>query len=105
MAHWVTLPLVQWEGVKVVTGVAYVGVTVGAPLLCVTEPDPHWETVMVMEGGVEPLMVSVSVPVPLPTSLPVLLPVPKGGLGEWVWDTVQLRLPLPLTVPPLGLAG
>ena len=100
--HWDTLPLVQWEGVKVGTGVAYVGVTEGAPLLCVTEPDPHWETDIVVVGGAEPLMVSVSVPVPLPTSLPVLLPLP-GALGEKVWVPVLLRLTVPLTVPTTTL--
>ena len=86
------------------TGVAYVGVTVGAPLLWVTETDTQWEVERVGEGGRVPLMVTDRVPLPLPTSVVVLLPLPNA-LGEKVWVTVQLRDPLPLTVPPLTVAG
>ena len=56
------------------------------------------------EGGGEPLIVTDRVPLPLPTSLPVLLPLPNA-LGEWVWVTVQLRDPLPLSVPALAVGG
>ena len=51
-----------------------------------------------------PLGVTDRVPLPLPTSLPVLLPLPNA-LGEKVRVTVQLRDPLPLTVPPLAVGG
>ena len=37
LPHWDSLTVLHWEEVKVVTGVAYVGFTVGAPLL--------WDTV------------------------------------------------------------
>ena len=104
LPHWDTLEVGHWERVKEDRGVAYVGVTVGAPLLWVTVTDTQWEVERVGEGGRVPLMVTDRVPLPLPTSVVVLLPLPSA-LGEKVWVTVQLRDPLPLTVPPLTVAG
>ena len=39
VSHWDTLVVGHWEGEEVLTGVAYVGVTVGAPLLWVIVTD------------------------------------------------------------------
>ena len=57
------------------------------------------------EGGSVALRVTDSVPLPLPTSLMVRVPVPRGALPEKVCVTVQLRVPLPLRVPPLTVGG
>ncbi len=84
---------------------AYVGVTVGAPLLWVTVRDTHCVVDRVKEGGRVPLTVSDTVPVPLPTSVVVRVPLPRGALPEIVAVTVQLRDPLPLTVPALTVGG
>ncbi len=108
--HWDRLAVGHWEGEEVVTGVAYVGVTVGAPLLGVTVSDREWVGDRVKDGGRVPLMEPHPLPVPLPpppTLVVVLLPVPpSGGLLEGVWDPLPPRLPDPLTViPVLGVAG
>ena len=106
--HWEILVVGHWEEVRVATGVAYVGVTVGAPLLALTVRDREWVGEWVKEGGRVPLMELHPLPVPLPPPMlvVVLLPVPSGGLLEGVWDTLPPRLPDPLTViPTLGVAG
>ncbi len=106
VTHWDTLVVGHWEEEKVATGVAYVGVTVGAPLLWVTVADAHCVVDRVKVGSWVPLVVKDTLPVPLPpTSVVVRVPVPRGALPEWVWDTVKLKLPVPLTVPPLTVAG
>ena len=51
------------------------------------------------------LRVTDTVPLKLLTSLVVRVPVPKGALPEKVCVTVQLRVPLPLNVPPLTVGG
>ncbi len=52
-----------------------------------------------------PLVLSDTLPLPLPTSVVVRVPVPKGALPEFVTVTVQLTVPLPLTVPALSVGG
>ena len=83
LLHCETVAVGHWEAVMVDTGVAYVGVTVGAPLLRVTVTDTQWEVEKVGEGGRVPLPVSDTLPVPLPpTSVVVRVPVPRGALPE-----------------------
>ena len=82
LTHWEILVVGHWEVVQVATGVAYVGVTVGAPLLWVTVTDTHCVVDRVKVGGRVPLMVSDTLPVPLPPSVVVRVPVPRGALPE-----------------------
>ena len=66
--------------------------------------ETQWEVERVGEGGRVAVMLTDSVPVPLPTSLMVRVPLPRED-PEKLWVTVQLRVPLPLSVPTLGEGG
>ena len=74
-------------------------------MLWLTVTDTQWLVDRVGEGGRVALRVTDTVPLKLLTSLIVRVPVPKGALPEKVCVTVQLRVPLPLNVPPLTVGG